>query len=70
MINRLPIYERTIMGAVSLEYTISGAALKCQSRKDCRTVMQMNMHCFMDMYLYNQSSREAQPSGKQFSKMC
>lgn len=30
------MYEGTVMGAVSLEYTISGAALKCQSRKDYR----------------------------------
>lgn len=32
MENRQPIYEGTVMGAVSLEHTISGAALK-QSRK-------------------------------------
>lgn len=34
MISRQPIYEGTDMGAVSLELTISGAALKCQSRRD------------------------------------
>lgn len=34
MISRQPIYEGTNMGDSSLEYIISGAALKCQSRKD------------------------------------
>lgn len=32
--SRQPIYDGTIMGAVSLEYIISGAALECQSRND------------------------------------
>lgn len=38
MTSRQPIYEGT---AVSLEYTISGAALQCQTTR----VMQLNMHC-------------------------
>lgn len=36
MISRTPIYAGTVMGAVSLENKISGAALKCQFRKDYR----------------------------------
>lgn len=45
MISRQPMCEGTVMGAVSLENTISGAALKYQSGRD-DGVMQLKMHCW------------------------
>lgn len=64
MESRQPVFEGTVTGTVSLEHKISGAALKCQSRRDykghvveCALLLHGLVHSKSDGALQNAQQR-------------